>query len=498
MQGRKRSQRGYADGLVPLITLMFYGLIGIVALAVLASLALPLAVLRGRWRIGVVLVVIVVWGWLYQDKIRGPNLAYKADTAWRTAVWQQCNQQLGALSGWVIDGFVDEGAALRKRALMQIFAERRLSHLEIKVRVSRQGVPSIAYPDGDQESGWELPGFQAPYARLELGRSGHADCAILPLPLDRAIQGMPFLPDTCIRLTPLAEPTSPVALTLVPADLIAHRAGSWSLRNRSTGQVLATLPTTDTADGISADLDLSSAERPPLADCRSPHTVLADRLFGTALTEPQRQHPQVLATLATRVVNAAVDVKALPRSSEDDAGLPVTVVTTRLSEQEQRHRFNPDSYPSAWSEAIESARSRGIGNFGRRLVNWADRTVVTLRVAGGRDHYPWSAFAVDDGFILLPTSPGWYGKSSRLLVRLGPDGTHQWSVSLARPATDSTACAHFEPSAVYIEAGFLVLAARCGELWKVPLEALPDQGRNAGFFGWPPTAAAKGRHTLRH
>jgi len=488
MRKLRAGQRGYADGLVGLITLMVYGLIALWGLAVVVSLAVPMIVLRGYWRVAVVAAIAIAWAGAYQHTIRGPAIVEQKARDWQGLVWASCQAERTQLPALVVDGFLDEGASLRKDVVLQFFAERELAFIEVRPRPGPRITPISATPEGGHESHWEGRRFNTPYARLELGERGQAGCIDL-LGRHRDILRLPpFLPDTCLVLKPVAQPAARIALTLVPASPEAEAAGRWRLSDRQTQQMLAELSTTEAFPSAGADQRLSRPEDPPRDDCRSPQMILADRLYGTALERPPAADVRVLRQ---RRINGAAGL-AEQGATADVARIVVEPVRLKLTEEERRQRFSQSMSDTDWRDTVEVARRDGFSSSGQRLLRWADRTLISLDLGQSRPGgFGGTIKAVDDGFIAFQWERGADSQRSPWrLIRFTPRGEFLWAVVVERSGpSHPVECAHFTPDAAYTDAGALVLLTICGEAWRIPLSALPDRGRGAGFRAQPPAAA---------
>jgi len=481
---RRSTQRGYAEGLVPLMTLIVYGLLGLLIVAIIASLLTPIAWLKGKWRFAVVACVFVFWGHLYWDKIQRP----KDLTKWRLAGWAQCDiEQANLPLSIAVDGFLDEGAAIRKDSLLKLFSERRLRFIEVKVRPSPEVAARVAYPDGDQEGVWVVPDVNTPYARLELGQKGDPACTALPVGVSSRVDRAPFLPDTCITLKPRASPTARYSLTLHPSTAPEPTEyGSWSFINRKTGEKLAVLTTVDTLNSISSGQVSPRDAQKPDSDCRSPYTVIIDRLTNFA-GKGDVEHPTQL--LEVELAKSNADVARIDTSAVNVPLLKPVIEQTLYTEQESRELFSPEIWMPEWESSVGRARERGIASYGSKLIVWPERKLVSLIPTAKTNTFPWQVFAVDKGFIVLPTSPSWYETPHNLVARYSRDGSLQWAIRIASQAGGSVKCSHFWPQAVYSTATHLVFADRCatvtsdqitepgktihGEVWKVPLSSLP-------------------------
>jgi hypothetical protein len=482
IRGFRSRQRGYAEALVPLMTLIVIGALAVLLVTLILSFVLPTRLLKGKARISAVAVVALIWVALFWRYVGEPELYKK----WRRATIEDCRAELAHIPELIrVDGFLDEGAALRKDMLLQLFSERGLSFVEIRVRQSNGKAPHIVYPDGDFESSWTLANPRTSTVRLELSADDDPACTALPDRLEERITQPPFLPNTCIKLTYLDAPTARYVLQLQPAaPLPSRKQGRWQLVDRLNGQMIASLPTVDPLSGIPASRKLSSDARRPVNDCRSPHTVLVDRL-RSARPAAEPLNSQVLAR---EEIQATTDVIAISTSSTKLPEVVADAEETLWTEEEEQMLFNPELHQNGWREAVATAKKQGRAPYGSQLLDWDKKKLVSLKPTT-QDPYPWKVFSDGNGFFAVSTSPSWYERSSNLLVRYRRDGTLAWSVRVLTPSTPKHTCQKFWPQAVYATSSHLVLADRCqklsydqqkktgkrviGERWSIPLNALP-------------------------
>lgn len=481
--GSRTRQRGYSEALVPLVKIFAYGALVVIAVTFILSLVLPIRLLKGKIRIAVVSMVIVTWAVLFWRNIVEPKL----DRNWRMATLKECEDELPNIPESIeVDGFLDEGAAIRMSKLLKLFSERRLSFVEIRARQSSGNAPHIVYSDGGGELHWSLVNPRTSLVRLELGKDDDPACAKLPYGLEGRIKQPPFLPNTCIKLTYLDAPTARYMLALQPAETQPLRKrGSWQIVDRLDGQVIASLATVDRPPRIGAAWDYTVGAKRFVIECQAPHTVLVDRFRAPRLATA----PPSLQVLSTERIQANTDVTVVSTSSTESPKVAANAEEAFWTEAEEKMLFSPTSSEDAWREAVATARKLGRGPFGSMLLDWKAQKLVALDITKQENPYPWQVFSDGSGFFAVSTSPSWYERNSNLLVRYRSDGTLAWSVRVLTPSTSKRACWLFWPRAVYITSSHLVLAAACrtlspdkqreagkkiqGERWFIPLSALP-------------------------
>jgi len=480
--GRSR-QRGFADSLPPQLAALIFAVLAAMVVGFVLSFVLPARLLGGQTRRRALILVATVWLGLLGWYIVKPNI----DGNWRLATFKECEAQAAAQPGLIdADGFADEAALLRNGMILQLFAERRVSFIEIKVNTLTRKGPVIAMADGTYEPDWTVPGFQAPWVRLELGKAGSPDCTVLPRELEGQLSRPPFLPDTCLALRYLNEPGARYALSLQPARDGLHVQGKWQVMDRSTGQAVMSLATVDpTGTHISAGRALSRAGQPALIEGTSPHTMLADRIRKS----PPREPAPPDQVFMMEQVRADRDIAAI---RADGLALPAVQAvsqSTHRTDQEQVTLMEPERDRDAWPRAVEAAKTEGLAAYGQNLVDWPHGALVTLVPSAAAYSYPLKVLAVGKGFLAVTTVRGASDPAQLMIARFRRDGTLAWARQVGTPDQPSAWCQGFRVEAAYATTLDLVLADRCvarpdappapaglkvnGQLWRIPLAALP-------------------------
>jgi len=441
--------------------LVIYSIIGIVLLAIIVTISIPFFLLKGLARVIGVICVVGIWTYLYHTKLN----THDPELERRVAAWKICETELNQLPDSIaLDSFTDDGAALRLDALLDLFKERRLTFVEIKIRSDERGRPFIAYPTGDGESGWLVDGEVGAYAKLELGSKGEPDCAPLPSSVEYSIDRVPFLPDTCMRITYSSKPTSDYRLSLIPATKLTY--GAWVLLKQKDGKELAKLTAIDTENSISAGRAKKLIEKRD-TDCRSPHTVIADRLIGTATSFDKQSK-----VLNSKTVDAEVDVTKEDINNHSLLEASLKVDWSSKDEKLSTWRYSPQSSHELWSEMVLQAMIHDHSNYGELLLNWKSHELISLRVTQEKNPYPWQSFSLGDGFIVLSQKSGWSTRQENVLAKFSKTGKLIWLVRVPTPANSSEKCSTSWPQAVYIENNDFILDMRCNR-WKIPVKALP-------------------------
>lgn len=418
----KFRQRGLADNAGPIL-LLVYGIIGAWILAFLATVAITAWVVKGKFTFPAVVAVLAFWIWLFQAKVSAPLQKDKEDTNFRMAAQGQCTSDLLALERFYeVDGVLDEAASIKKRIILQLLAERKLTFLEFKVQQFKDGKERIAYKDGDADSHWLTNRPIGSFVRIELGKTGDLACgdAAIWNGVDRDIVRPPFLHDTCLKVSYSDTPTA--------RFVIRHNAGThpvnpkfayWQLVDQKNNTVLAQLTTSDQSTFATSVLGgIARDGENPETDCRAPHKILVDHLLGQ--DQSQKAHPQVLRVVKVRA-------SALP-----DELLQAHAVFPRLKPSIEVTGIDQSDWRAAdarqWPDAVAQARKTGWGAYNSQLLDWKNRQLISLTVTKNpSDPRRWTTSAGDDGFWVRSTRVSWDEEGKNLLAHYAADGHLRWA-----------------------------------------------------------------------
>jgi len=476
-----RYQRGHAPFAESIFKLILVVILAFVAVTV--AIPAVFAVKRGSLAMGLVAVAIaVLWLYLFVTKIALPSSKDQAFNKWAAGAVEACSQELAALPEQVPGtSLLDETAGLSKEQVIQLLSERGLEFVEVKPFVEAGKAPRIALSgEGGQGDGsWRLPGLAAPYVRLRLSTTSDPLCNPS---LDRhgTLKMPPFMPDTCIAVDAVEQPTAELAIVLEPAS--AAELGPYGTRKivrRRSQEVLARLTTCETAGQTfygAGDRLTRLGEDPKHRSCRSPHRILADLLFSPDADWLDRSD----RVLKVRKVKVSKSPEELLMTIEQ---LPLVQAAREshafLTELEDWTVFSRTIRAEEWAGTVEAAReaSSQTAPYGPHLLDLGSRTLIQLNHGWP---YPWKAHAALDGFFLVNDNLGWDTAPRNLLVRVRADGEFEWAVSIAPPQVQSIAAMRW-PQALYVEGSTLIFADR-GR--KVTPEDSPPSGAKTRSTRW--------------
>lgn len=509
----KRSQFGsrYQRGHAPFAENIFVLFIGAFLLFAAITVAIP-TFFAFRWRsvtAGLISAgVAIIWLYLFITEIALPASREKAYNEWASGAAATCSQELAALPGRILGtSLLDETAGLSRKQIIQLFAERGLAFVEVKPSLlEADKAPRIAVSgEGGQGDGsWRLPGLTAPYVRLRL--SSTADPACNPS-LDRhgTLRMPPFMPETCIAVDPIEQPSADLAIVLKPAARAAlGEYGSREVVRRQTQEVLARLTTSEAAGQpyYGAGDGLTSLDGiPKRSNCRNPYGTLVD-LVSSSEADWLNHSDRVLKIERVKVGKSFEEVFSLFEQ------YPVVQAAAEshvfLTEEEKWDLFDRTIRAEEWAKTVIKASSANPQRapYGPHLLDLGGRTLIQL------DHgwpFPWKVHAVLDGFFLIDDNRKWDSAPRNLLVRFRADGEFEWAVTIAPPSVQSIGPIH-SPAAIFIEGRSLIFATP-GRLvtpedspppaakirsvrWEVPLARLPA---TAPFHRGPAQGAGAGK-----
>lgn len=459
--------------------LIFTVIVGGILLFALGTVVAVGLLFKGKFRIPAVCVIVLFWGGLYQVKVAMPIKASKEETSFRTAAWKQCESDLASLeASYPVDGVLDEAASLRKRQVLQLLSERKLNFIEFKVQQFESGHPRIAYADGEGENSWEVKRPVGSFVRIELGKVDDPACDTdLVYGVKGRTQKPPFLPDTCLKTS---FPEAPTARYAITHKLGGHTANAkfnaWQLVDRQQNKVLAQLTTVEQPERASPARDLSRFPDRSLSDCRSPHTLLADRLVG--IDQSIVGHPQLVSitTVIARVPPKSLDLKVSSAPK-----VQATAELTALDEEADRQISHPYIAKQGWINAVDQAKRTGWGTYGPQLLDWKNRQLITLQLMEG-NAYPWASSSGDDGFWVRSTGTNWYQRPDNLIARYSANGQFLWMASIVGTEVEvlPEGC-EMIPYAMAFDARFVSLHKPCrnvkstreGLAWRIKRTDLP-------------------------
>lgn len=419
-------------------------------LVILSSLAIPFVIAKGWWRLVILLPIVGFWGYQYREQFQKPA----AMEEWRLTGLQQCRSESKALPNLIsTDGFLDEGVGISDELILALFSERQLNFVEIYFPNT-----NISF-----RNGIELDTAKAlvqPYIHLTLSKKNDPNCVQLLGSQKGRERRVPFLPDTCLAAKYLKEPTARYAIRLEHAAVPESKLyGRWILVDRLTSTQIGSVTTTETRNPIHGTGVLYKPEDVrELADCRPPHAVFVNRFIGTKLGTEKLTEEQLVSVESSK---ASIDVTKI-----DAPGSQLRLITAEAEhafydDKEERFLFHQEIFDDGWKAAMDEALQREVASFGSKLLLLPARKLISLELTGDSRGYPWTVFAVNDGFVVVRTSPSWYETEKNLIARFDRLGTFVWAVNLKKPQLFDSKCSFFWPRSIYVTTEHLVLATIC-------------------------------------
>ncbi|HLO95470.1 MAG TPA: hypothetical protein VK195_14255 [Burkholderiaceae bacterium] len=458
------------EGLIWLpVAVLALGLLG----ALLLSLRTAMHTRRPNLSVG---VVCAAWLILAVTKCGLPE----AQQRFRVKVWHDCEQAYQQLPEQIrADSLFDESAGLTTHELLQLLTERGLRFVEVRLtQDDPDKIPRLtfttSYRYGDGR--WRRPGAPGSIARLSLSSTSDPRCVSIPeYQHAHTLESAPFLPNSCLRLEYVETSSAEVALTHEPARPYLHRPGSRQLVERSSGQVLARLPSAEAQGEVDTGTSHEELRQhgalPP--DCRAPLPRLAELLHAKDADWALKQD-RVVREVTVSLGAALDDWQA--RLDE----LPIV----RLAPVPTRDHASDEKPPSLgrqhWQRQVAKAQdSDRPMPYDSQLLDLAQRRLLRLHAD---NQGAWKLEPVQGGFFAyLPKR--WTPDERNILVRLDREGVIEWAVAVVPPPMRGA------PLALSVEDGQLIIWGgghpipsqelrepsldHRSEIMAVPLRALP-------------------------
>lgn len=356
----------------------------------------------------------------------------KAKNGFNSRVWKDCEQAYRQLPGQVpADSVLDESAGLTTRELLQLLTERGLRFVEVRLANDEPGKGSrltftTSYRDGDGR--WRLPTASGQIARVSVGSASDPLCVSIPESAHAAaLKSAPFLPDSCIRIEYAKTAMAELALVHEPARPVILSAGSRQLLKRSSGEVLARLPSAEARSevGKGSVHEMLRRHGEPHPNCLAPLPRLAELLYAR---DPDWQLKQDRVVIDTAVA-LRVDLGELLEGLND---LPV--IRAELSMRSYRgEEFNSLRSNDDWARQVVKAReTKAPVPYGDALLDLERRHLLRLTGQARQSKQSWHVQAANGGFFaFLPYR--WRPDERNILVRIDRDGAVEWVVAVVPP-----------------------------------------------------------------
>ena len=253
-----------------IVELLVYAAIAVFYALVLASIVLPIVVLRGGWRWAASGLVTCLWaGWWWNH-----GGSQSVDRHWAGGAVKVCEAESKALPDQVVAaGLLDSSHVLDFPNVVWLLAERRVPFVEVPTAGSKLSANRAGQPH-EPVAEWRPSTTAGPIARLSLGPSQSADCAARTPPPDFKAGPREVLAISCVLVEYASQPTASIEIALDPAKP-RETYGSWQLRDRVSHRDITRLTTADstmrTVGRLGAANDI---------DCWFPQGPLLRRLVG--------------------------------------------------------------------------------------------------------------------------------------------------------------------------------------------------------------------------
>lgn len=412
------------------------GILGIIVMAIIAvgllpiviSLLIPFAIVKGPWRFALLVPIIGFWGYLYYENFKKPE----TKMAWRISGYRKCELEAQTLPKLIpVNGLLDEGAGVTASAILQFFSERHLDFVEIYFPNSSTILDRDIKLD-------MMQGRTHPFIHFTLSEKGDPSCIKVSNDTERAINWVPFLPNTCLAATYLKEPMARYSVRLErDAQPEIEQYGTWTIVDRLTATKVASL-TTSEKSYITAHLDDPQNIGHPI-DCRSPHSVLLNRFTGIK-PENEALNPvlnkQNFHWVTQTTVLASPPLLDLIANKNSLPLIQMTTVKVPFRSGEWEARTSPKALQERWQEAVKEASASGLGQFyrenGGSLLDWNKRNLIELKLiekgAPIQIDINWDVSISERGFIVFTNN--WRKNENQIVARYDISGNLDWAIQI--------------------------------------------------------------------
>lgn len=429
------------------------------AFVVFISLAIPFIFTKGWWRLILPILILVFWGYLFNEKL------YKnySENSWRQAGIERCELEAKELPNYIIaDELLDEGSHVSIGTILRLLSERHLKFVEIHLPVSNTE-NSITLPPP--------PAANLAYARLALGKMGSENCITSLGELEHEIHEYPFLPETCLTVEYLTQPTARYSIHFErEADIKLKTYGQWLIFDRFNHTRFAQLTTTETENTFYAGGLLDKNQVTEFNHCTAPHAVILNRFLGKSYMEGRAASPQVVVN---KSVKATMEMNTIYLQDKQLPLIAADVSEIHYDQPEENLR----SVQVDWRSAIEGAARQGVSSYNSKLLFFPERELVSFKLSDNDTESAWSVFTINRGFLVARATPSWHETRDNIIAHFDKSGKYMWATRIKTPKPIPSTCTEFKPRNIYISSGNLVLTEMCGtlkwETWSIPLKSLP-------------------------
>jgi hypothetical protein len=366
-------------------------------------------------------LTVFAYGWAAAHPIETVKMlaeapAKKRQEELRRMTYAQCEKELKDIpSAFDIDEFIDEGAHINSKLILDMLARRKVRKIYVKLRFPRDG-NKLLFFGGTMDGDWTIPNVSSDkninhsYVMLSLADRGSGTCfgdKKMPYNFRNGIP--PLLPNVCLSVVPSERPQGKHALIYKPAPAIdGVDLGHWMLVNEATGQQLASLSSRhDMANSFYDD-----------QGCVFPYHILTNRI------RPAHPVPDDLT------VGAVTRKPSLDPDKIAGENLLTLIPREDLVEISERERKTYFGYGwEAWDAAVRQALRDGYGSYESKLLDWKNRTLVSLDLSG--KHHNYNIHPGDKGFYVL-SSKEW-NKTERLVAHYDHNGIFEWAINIQVP-----------------------------------------------------------------
>lgn len=344
-------------------------------------------------------------------------------------VLDQCERQVKeSPESFPIDEFAVEAAGLRADQLLDLFSQKNIKAIDVRIKERKNGRFYVAYGVGDNTS-WIAPNpGKYKYFRIGISKDGDQNCLpteALASDYKTRIRRPPFLVDTCLSVERIEESTARYEIYYKQKDWWRFNEFShWALRDRLLNKDLVEISTEEEIDAPRGGYD-----------CRTPYSMVMYKIDGRRVSKQSDQvvtQAEVLASIRP----GQIDFNSLPKV---EASIDRAFYERKYVEA----FFHTINYDEGWRSAIEEAKENKYGYYYNNILDWKNRTLTKLKIEINRlptdeRTYITKTSASDGGYFIMVECKK--NSDGLCLLRYDNRGNYQWGVDVTYSAQGEKIC----------------------------------------------------------
>lgn len=348
----------------------------------------------------------------------------------------RCASELQNLADeYIVDSLLLDANLINRFTLQHLLGDRGIRFIELranqlKIRNSTREGWGVMTLNGDDFSRLEVD-LDSKYVRFDLSKNGDPHCNTSKFYAFESGANSPFAPDTCLRVTQSRESLASHAIKALP---LGDGTGfiRWSLLEQSTGNALAALTSSDSANnpiqqGGGSENEWKIAKFGEVS-CRQPYFTLTNALRGV----PQNTRQSL------SLVRRKIEPKMLDLSSDTITWSEIRVDEIEAPEISKTGAERTNTWGKDWETAYRKAEVEGFADVGGELIDYKAGELLSLGNLKyeGKWVQPSYVGASSNGFAFV------FGRPDGIrLVRYNFDGELQWQGKIRVNGRDNSVAA---------------------------------------------------------